>query len=144
MMNHYAYILKLLQKLLCSRGMYDKKSIDGKFGANTEKAVKKYQKWIADHGGGLSIDGICGPATWANILGISGNPKVVKKFKPGDKNMSVFVAQQILTADGYYSGSLDKSCGPATEKAIKAFQKKKKLTQSGVCNKSTWKKLIGY
>lgn len=134
----------LLQWLLSSRDMYDKKSVDGAFGPKTEKAVKKYQKWIKDHGGNLTVDGICGPSTWASILGISGNPKVVKKFKPGDKNIYVFIAQQILKARGYYSGALDKSCGPATEKAIKSFQKKKKIEQTGICGKATWVRLIGY
>lgn len=134
----------LLQKLLCSRGMYPKKEIDGSFGPKTEAAVKKYQKWISTHGGKLAVDGICGPATWESILGISGSPKIVKQVKAGDNSISVFVAQQILTADGYYLGDLDKNFGPATQAAVLAFQKKKKIAQDGVCGPTTWKKLIGF
>ena len=49
----------------------------------------------------------------------------------------------MLYALGYYGGQLDMNCGPATEKAIRAFQKKKKLTVDGVCGPATFKKLLG-
>lgn len=39
--------------------------VDGSFGANTEAAVKAFQK-----SKGLTVDGICGPKTWA-ALGVS-------------------------------------------------------------------------
>lgn len=132
----------LLQKLLCSRGMYAQKSIDGSFGSKTDAAVKKYQKWISEHGGKLAVDGICGPATWTSILGLEGTTKVVNQVKLGDKSIDVYIAQEILSADGYYTGVCDKSFGPATLAAVKAFQKKKKLSVDGVCGPSTFKKLI--
>lgn len=53
-----------LQQLLIDRG-YDlgKYGADGKYGAQTEKAVKQFQKdW------GLKEDGICGEKTWAMLL----------------------------------------------------------------------------
>lgn len=37
---------------------------DGNFGAATVKAVKSFQK-----AKGLSVDGVCGPATWGKLLG---------------------------------------------------------------------------
>ena len=37
---------------------------DGDFGSNTDKAVRAYQK-----AKGLGVDGICGPKTWAKLLG---------------------------------------------------------------------------
>ena len=134
--------VKLLQKLLCSRGMYARKSIDGSYGTKTEKAVKKYQKWISEHGGKLAQDGVCGPATWTSILGIAGDTKVLQQIKLGDKSIDVYVAQEILSADGYYTGVCDKSYGPATLAAVKAFQKKKKIAQDGVVGPTTWKKLL--
>ena len=38
---------------------------DGDFGSATEKAVVKYQS-----ANGLDADGICGPKTWAKLLGV--------------------------------------------------------------------------
>ncbi|NJL64100.1 MAG: hypothetical protein HC903_22510 [Methylacidiphilales bacterium] len=52
----------LLQQLLESQG-YRTGRVDGKFGTNTEKAVRKYQTTFA-----LSVDGIVGSKTW-NKLG---------------------------------------------------------------------------
>lgn len=39
---------------------------DGSFGSATEKALMAYQK-----ARGLSVDGSCGPKTWAKLLGVS-------------------------------------------------------------------------
>lgn len=54
----------LLQVKLKDKG-YDigRWGADGKYGAATEAAVKKYQ---AEHG--LTADGICGPKTWGKLL----------------------------------------------------------------------------
>ena len=41
-------------------------SADGSFGAATENAVKAFQK-----ANGLSVDGSCGPKTWAKLLGVN-------------------------------------------------------------------------
>jgi peptidoglycan hydrolase-like protein with peptidoglycan-binding domain len=38
--------------------------LDGDFGANSEHALKEFQK-----SKGLTVDGDCGPATWAALLG---------------------------------------------------------------------------
>jgi peptidoglycan hydrolase-like protein with peptidoglycan-binding domain len=43
-------------------GGYDTSGVDGIFGANTESAVKKFQKDF-----GLAQDGIVGPKTWDKI-----------------------------------------------------------------------------
>ena len=37
---------------------------DGSFGGDTDKAVRAYQG-----AKGLSVDGACGPKTWASLLG---------------------------------------------------------------------------
>lgn len=39
---------------------------DGSFGSNTDAAVRAFQK-----SKGLEADGICGPLTWAKLLGVS-------------------------------------------------------------------------
>lgn len=54
-----------MQILLIGRGYScGKYGADGDFGPATEKAVIKYQKSYA-----LDPDGICGPLTWASLLG---------------------------------------------------------------------------
>lgn len=58
--------VKAMQILLigwgCSCGWY---GADGDFGSGTEKAVKNYQGKK-----GLVADGVCGPKTWAKLLGV--------------------------------------------------------------------------
>lgn len=55
--------VKTLQNLLIVLGYnLGKYGADGDFGADTEKALKLYQKDMR-----LTVDGICGPATWAHI-----------------------------------------------------------------------------
>lgn len=132
----------LLQRMLKSRGMY-KGKIDSNFGPKTETAVRNYQKWIKDHGGPLKVDGICGPATWGNLMGKeAGYEFTVEQIRPGEKGIDIFIAQQVLAGRGYYQGSLDKSFGPATTQAVKDFQRKKGIAVDGVCGPTTWKKLI--
>lgn len=54
------YVL-LLQDCLNALG-YSTKTLDGKFGANTESALRAYQRRV-----GLTADGICGCNSWKKI-----------------------------------------------------------------------------
>ena len=59
--------VKAMQTLLIGYGYSCGSSgADGDFGSNTDKAVRAYQK-----AKGLSVDGSCGPKTWAKLLGVS-------------------------------------------------------------------------
>lgn len=61
-------------------------TLDGDFGANTERAVKEFQK---DHG--LDVDGIVGPATWSLIL--PSRPKISEgDWERVSKSLGVEVA----------------------------------------------------
>ena len=51
----------VLQDALNALG-YSTRTLDGKFGANTEAALKAYQKRVS-----LTADGICGCNTWKKI-----------------------------------------------------------------------------
>lgn len=53
--------VKVMQELLSKNGSSLK--IDGIFGSGTRNAVKAFQK-----ANGLTVDGICGPKTWAKLL----------------------------------------------------------------------------
>lgn len=56
-----------MQTLLIGYGFNcGEKGTDGSFGGATEKALRAYQK-----ARGLSVDGSCGPKTWAKLLGVN-------------------------------------------------------------------------
>lgn len=54
---------------------------------------------------------------------------------------SVRALQGLLTAAGHAT-AIDGSFGPATEKALKAYQKANGLTADGICGQQTWTKLM--
>ena len=57
-------ITKIIQRLLIEKGYkLPRYGADGSFGAETEKAIKKFQ---SDHG--LIVDGIVGKNTWSKLL----------------------------------------------------------------------------
>ena len=57
--------VKAMQMLLMGNGFScGEKGADGSFGADTEKALRAYQKAM-----GLTVDGSCGAKTWGSLLG---------------------------------------------------------------------------
>ena len=62
MSNTYSEDCVILQAILNRRG-FDCGKPDGYFGAKTQAAVNKFQAYY-----GLTVDGICGPMTWAKLL----------------------------------------------------------------------------
>lgn len=94
-------------------------SVDGIVGTLTKTAIKEFQK---DYG--LTVDGIYGTNT---------NAKLVSEIK----NL-----QTLLNKNGAKL-VVDGIIGSATISAIKAFQKKKGLTQDGIAGVNTMKALKG-
>lgn len=66
-------------------------------------------------------------------------------LKKGSKGKQVGALQSLLKGYGYNIGKsgVDKSFGSDTEKAVKAFQKVRKLKQDGIVGKDTWSELLG-
>ena len=68
------YVL-ILQDGLNALG-YSTRTLDGKFGPNTESALRGFQRSV-----GLSVDGICGCSTWkkltAAVVGIGRTRTVI-------------------------------------------------------------------
>lgn len=62
------------------------------------------------------------------------------ELKKGDNGSSVKELQTKLNKFGYKL-AVDGDFGDNTEKAVKAFQKKNKLSVDGVVGKNTWTKL---
>ena len=68
----------------------------------------------------------------------------VPYLKSGDKNEAVKVMQTVLVYLGFSCGTsgADGSFGPATVKAVKAYQKAVGITQDGICGKDCWKNML--
>lgn len=132
-------------------------AIDGDFGAKSVEALKKFQTSAK-----LTADGVCGPATRKALIGDTGNKKTevasatittttstpkttttnpyskpTKVLKNGSKGVTVQWIQWQLVNKFGYSLTIDGSYGPATEKAVIAFQKSKGLTADGICGPAT-------
>jgi peptidoglycan hydrolase-like protein with peptidoglycan-binding domain len=100
-------------------------SADGRFGVETEEALKGYQR-----SNGLAVDGVAGPDTFAQMglyelvllkMGSSGN--VVKRLQQA----------LVIAGDGQF--------GLGTEKAVKTFQQKNGLTADGIAGPDTLARL---
>lgn len=81
------------------------------------------------------------PASTTKKEGFTVKMQTVKK---GSKGAHVRVLQALLIGNGYSVGSsgVDGSFGPATDKAVRAYQKAKGLTVDGSCGPKTWAKLL--
>ena len=129
-------------------------AVDGIFGSGTETAVKAFQREF-----GLTADGVAGPATWQKLYEIYAdvtNQLLAPNQRPGvypgtplrlgSTGRAVREAQfYLVLMSAYYSSipriNIDGEFGPATETAVKAFQKLFGLTQDGVIGPATWEKL---
>lgn len=106
-----------LQESLRSQG-YDIK-VDGKFGSQTEDAVRRYQ---SSHG--LKEDGLVGSQTKDGLKkGLSLNDG--ESLKRGDDSAKVRGMQQLLQKSGAQDLEADGKFGPKTEAALRKFQESK-------------------
>ena len=140
-------VLKLQKALTILK--YYSGALDGDYGDATVKSVKKYQKAKK-----LTQDGVAGKDTIDSIFSVDSGEKMTEKkvsdlgdppqpTKEGDSGKNVLKLQKALTILKYYSGALDGDYGEATVKAVKKYQKAKKLTQDGVAGRGTIKAIFG-
>ena len=140
-MGNTGTFVTALQEALKELAFY-KSEVDGKYGAMTRDAVKLFEKR-----NGLTIDGIADPALLylmfegkpKNYYGYRKDIKVVPPIygvtmKYGDKGELVKRLQTRLQTLGYYADTISGTFNRATEKALKAFQKKMGITQSGIAS----------
>jgi hypothetical protein len=73
---------------------------------------------------------------------VTGVPSSSTVLKKGMRGAEVGNLQQILTSKGYSTKGIDGVFGPATEAAVKKFQKAKKLKADGIVGPAT-KKALG-
>jgi N-acetylmuramoyl-L-alanine amidase len=132
--------VKLLQRELIQSGF--RIAVDGIFGPNTEKAVRGFQKQA-----GITEDGLAGKQTFQKLYedgGVQPIKKVSRKYpgtifmlkSPYMRGDDVKAIQRAVgvKADGLY--------GPATERAVRSFQKRKQIPIDGMVGPVTWSKLF--
>ena len=126
-------------------------SIDGKFGASTEAAVRAYQRFA-----GLTVDGIVGRTTWnslydkASTLRASG-PVVTLKRLPypgtpltvGSSGSAVLYYSLLLQRIAYYftsvvSPPLSDQYTDETAAATRSAQELLSLPETGIADADTW------
>lgn len=147
---------KAVQKRLKELGYY-RGLTDGKFGAQSVLALKAFQK-----ANGLEEDGVAGKGTYELLFsnqalkkGTTPTPLPEITPVPGDEesgipseasyetlrrgtlSADVAMMQQKLIDLGYLTGEPDGNYGSATERAVKAFQKKNQLTADGTAGSAT-------
>ena len=115
---------------------YDPGAVDGKFGSNTESAVKHFQQ---DRG--ISADGIVGPITWRNIDEADQSEPTLRNGSTGNP---VRRAQCRLTAGGYDTGGVDGIFGRKTESGVKTFQRDQGVAADGIVGPATWAKIDAF
>jgi peptidoglycan hydrolase-like protein with peptidoglycan-binding domain len=121
-----------LQQALKDFGYYAG-AVDGRFGGETQAAVKSFQ---GDHG--LTVDGIVGEITWLNIDEADTSNPTLKKGSTGNP---VRRAEKRLTLGGYDTGGVDGVFDGGTESAVKRFQADQGLTPDGIVGPRTWEKI---
>lgn len=117
-------------------------TVDGKFGANAEKAVREFQLRYD-----LKEDGKVGANTW-NVLyakytakhGLNvPYPGIV--LRQGSSGGTVRLVQQKLNALGEKL-STDGKYGASTAAAVERYQRRNGLTADGTVGKATWEKMF--
>ncbi len=146
-------VVRLVQQRLIELGFLSG-SADGKFGPATQRAALAFQR-----SAGLKVDGIVGRMTYNALFkgaavtapaASSGQPAAApssgsvptQTVRRGSKGTAVRLVQQRLIDLGFLRGSADGKFGPATQTALKAFQRSRGLKADGVAGPLTRAKLF--
>lgn len=125
--------IKALQKHLNRAGLYHGE-INGQFNAATEQAVQALQK-----AKGLAETGVVDAQTFQAVRGIDlfVDDKFSTKAEVGQRGLDILRAEKQLHQLGFKTGKVDGVFDPATEAAVRAFQKKNDLQGTGEINART-------
>ena len=128
-------MIEQYQRLLIKLGYLDSShSINGKMDSKTVSAIKTFQD-----ANGLVRDGCLGPATMEQM---SSKNAVKYAMRLGMSGSSIKNAQYRLYKLGYIrSGQITGYYGGSTEEAVRAFQKRNGISQSGEIDEKTLDKL---
>ncbi|SFA56967.1 Peptidoglycan-binding (PGRP) domain of peptidoglycan hydrolases-containing protein [Anoxybacillus pushchinoensis] len=143
--------VKTLQSWLYKAG-FNPGGIDGVYGANTEKAVKEFQKKV-----GITTDGIAGKQTYQALQEYVRTQTTVSRsnssgsddhwtgqtLREGSKGEAVKELQRMLNSAGY-NVKVDGVYGSETEGAVRSFQKSVGISVDGVAGAQTYRSLKSY
>lgn len=76
-----------------------------------------------------------------DLNGVLVVPTITQTLRKGAKGIQVEYLQAVLKWEGFYGGMLDGSFGPATDKAVRAYQKARRLVADGSVGPATRKSL---
>jgi peptidoglycan hydrolase-like protein with peptidoglycan-binding domain len=126
-----------------------KVTADGAFGPKTEAAVKAFQARK-----NLPANGIVGPTTWAALMGQSTATPQPSRSTPSSRTTTPYTAYVTTTLRSGSRGeavkvlqralgglAVDGAYGQRTVAAVTAFQKKQRLTVTGVTDAKVWRAL---
>ena len=130
-------------------------TVDGKFGAGTASAVRRFQRYF-----GLTADGVVGQTTWQKLYEVYNdiaNRLLSSSLRPGEypgvlrtgsAGTAVRELQFYLYLMSAYESSIppvsiDGKFGADTERAVRAYQRFAGLTVDGVVGRTTWNSLYG-
>lgn len=122
-----------LRKLLAHWNIYTNTD-SSIFDAQLENAVRSFQRRVF-----LREDGVVGPLTWHALH--TGSPINMPVLKIGCSGSEVKQLQRSLRAIGIHLDLVDGTFGSMTDKAVRAFQRRKGLVVDGVVGPSTWRAL---
>ena len=128
-------------------------TVDGRFGAATTAAVKRFQSYF-----GLISDGVVGRNTWLKLYEVYNdiaNKLLSSSLRPGEypgvlrkgsSGTAVRELQFYLYLMSAYESSIpaigiDGQFGASTEAAVRAYQRFAGLTVDGVVGRTTWNSL---
>ena len=120
-------------------------AVDGQFGPATERAVKSFQRSKQ-----LTQNGIVSPNVWRALAGRAYTKTAAPAANPLTPYLTTTVrrgssGQAVRALQRRLGGGLavDGQFGPATERAVKSFQRSKQLTQNGIVSPNVWRALAG-
>lgn len=122
-------LVATLQSRLMELGYFDYDEITTYYGSVTKSAVKLFQR-----AQGLAQTGVADSET--QLLLYSNNTQPYRMML-GDKGSDVRSMQRRLTELGYYEDKDNGYFGVATEHAVKNFQKRNKLEETGVIDQAS-------
>ena len=126
-------VKELQQRLMAAGISLDQHGADGKFGKETEEAVKEFQEQEM-----LRVDGIVGPETHEALDEVTESIQQYpgELIRNGSRGAAVKAIQRKLGTDP------DGIFGSDTEAAVREFQKDKGLQVDGIVGPETWESLF--